>query len=72
VAPAALDLLYGQREQRRKRAGEETTMATTLGDYSTIATKQRIAELVRAAEDDHRVRSARAARRRHSKLLRRN
>ncbi|HEX9342190.1 MAG TPA: hypothetical protein VF995_01060 [Actinomycetota bacterium] len=47
-------------------------MATTLGDYSTIATKQRIAELVRAAEDDHRVRSARAARRRHSKLLRRN
>jgi hypothetical protein len=49
-------------------------MATTLGDYSTIAAKQRIAELVRAAEDDHRARTARAARRRHghSKLLRRN
>ena len=48
-------------------------MATTLWDYSTIAAKQRIAELVREAEDDHRARAARAARRRHSrKLLRRN
>jgi len=48
-------------------------MTTTLFDYSAIAAKQRIAELVRAAEDDHLARAARAARRRHSysKLLRR-
>lgn len=47
-------------------------MATIYGDYSAVAAKQRIAELIRDAEDDHRARAARAARRRRSqKLLRR-
>jgi hypothetical protein len=60
-------------KKNEMRRHEETAMATTLWDYSTIAAKQRIAELVREAEDDHRARAARAARRRHSrKLLRRN
>ncbi len=47
-------------------------MTTTLADYTAVLAKQRISDLVRAAEDDHRVRAARAARRRQSRLLRRH